>query len=425
MGVKSDFRRPELLIPANNLEVLKVAVGFGADAVYIGGEAFSLRAKAKNFSREEMARGIAYAHERGVRVHVTANILAHNDDLKQAGEYFRELNALHPDAVLVADPGMFMLARENCPDVELHISTQANNTNTGTFRFWHELGAKRVVCARELSLKEIRQIREDTPQELEIEAFVHGAMCISYSGRCLMSNYFTGRDANRGACTHPCRWKYFVMEETRPGEYLPVEENERGSYIFNSRDLCMIEHIPELTLAGIDSLKIEGRMKTALYVATVARTYRKAIDDFLESEEKYRANMSWYLEQIRKCTYRRFTTGFYFGKPSEESMVYDNNTYVNEAVYLGVAENIRKMPEGWTGVGISQRNKFLLGDRIEIMKPDGRDLSVRVDRIVSEEGTDMESAPHPKQKLWLKLSDEDGRPANVDAGDILRSVSGS
>ena len=353
-----DKRHPELLIPASSLEVLKTAVIFGADAVYIGGEAFGLRAKAKNFSMEDMKAGIAFAHERGVKVHVTVNILAHNEDLPGAEEYLKELKEIKPDALIIADPAIFMLAKEICPEIELHVSTQANNTNYGTYRFWHKQGAKRVVAARELSLKEIREIRDKIPEEMEIESFIHGAMCISYSGRCLLSNFFTGRDANHGACTHPCRWKYAVVEETRPGEYMPVYENERGTYIFNSKDLCMIEYIPEMIKAGIDSFKIEGRMKTALYVATVARTYRKAIDDYLESPEKYKKNMPWYLDQIKNCTYRQFTTGFYFGKPSEESQIYDNNTYVKEYTYLGIAGEIKDRL-----CRIEQRNKFSVGNK--------------------------------------------------------------
>ena len=295
------YKKPELLIPASSLEVLRTAVMFGADAVYIGGEAFGLRAKAKNFSSEEMAEGVAFAHAHGVKVYVTANILAHNYDLDGARKYFAELRDMkpeQPDALIISDPGMFMIAKEVWPQVEVHISTQANNTNYETYLFWWKLGAKRVVSARELSLVEIKGIREKIPAEMEIESFVHGAMCISYSGRCLLSNFFTGRDANRGACTHPCRWKYAVVEETRPGEYLPVYENERGTYIFNSKDLCMIEHIPELVEAGIDSLKIEGRMKTALYVATVARTYRKAIDDYFTDPKLYEKNMYWYQAEI-------------------------------------------------------------------------------------------------------------------------------
>jgi len=406
------MKKPELLCPAKDLEVLKTAVNFGADAVYIGGEAYGLRARARNFSREEMAEGIRYAHEHGARVHVTANILAHNKDLEGAAQYMRELEELRPDAVLVADPGMFMLAKENCPDVDIHISTQANNTNYATFNFWADLGAKRVVCARELSLAEIREIRDRVPEDLEVEAFVHGAMCISYSGRCLLSNYFTGRDANQGECTHPCRWRYAVAEESRPGEYLPIEENERGTFIFNSKDLCMVDHIPDLIAAGIDSFKIEGRMKTALYVATVARTYRKAIDDYLKSPELYQKNLPWYEDEIRKCTYRRFTTGFYYGKPTEESMVYDSNTYVSEAIWLGIAEDIRE--DG--AVRITQRNKFSVGDEIEIMKPDGRDVKTKVLHIRDAEGAQMPSAPHPQQELYVTLDQQ------AQKGDILRML---
>ncbi len=394
-------RKPELLIPASSLEVLKTAVMFGADAVYIGGEAFGLRAKAKNFSPEDMRAGIEFAHAHGVKVYVTANILAHNSDLDGAVAYFKELNELKPDALIIADPGMFMLAKEHCPGMELHISTQANNTNYQTYLFWWQQGAKRVVSARELSLEEIKEIRDHIPEEMEIESFIHGAMCISYSGRCLLSNYFTGRDANQGACTHPCRWKYAVVEETRPGEYMPVYENERGTYIFNSKDLCMIEYIPEIVAAGIDSLKIEGRMKTALYVAAVARTYRKAIDDFFVSEETYRNNMDWYRSEISKCTYRQFTTGFYFGKPSEETQIYDSNTYINEYVYLGIAEEITADGK----VRIEQKNKFCVGDVIEIMKPDGRNVETRVEAMFDEKGVAVESAPHPQQILFLQLSE--------------------
>lgn len=392
-------KKPELLIPASSLEVLKTAVAFGADAVYIGGEAFGLRAKAKNFSNEDMQAGIAFAHAHGVKVHVTANILAHNADLAGARKYFQELRGLQPDALIVADPGMFMMASEICPEIDIHISTQANNTNYMTYDFWWKQGAKRVVSARELSLAEIREIRAHIPEEMEIESFIHGAMCISYSGRCLLSSYFTGRDANHGACTHPCRWKYSVMEEKRPGEYLPVYENDRGTYIFNSKDLCMIEHLPEMIDAGIDSFKIEGRMKTALYVATVARTYRKAIDDYFESEEKYRANMSWYKEEISKCTYRQFTTGFYFGKPDETTQIYDNNTYVKEYTYLGIAEEVK---EDGT-LRIEQRNKFSKGEEIEVMKPNGVNVPVIVTSIQDETGQEQESAPHPKQILYVKL----------------------
>lgn len=408
------MRRPELLIPASSLEVLKIAVIYGADAVYIGGESFGLRAKAKNFSMEEMREGIRFAHEHEVKVYVTANILAHNDDLEGVREYFKELDSFpkeeKPDALIIADPGIFMIAKEVCPDIERHVSTQANNTNYETYRFWYRLGAKRVVSARELSLNEIKELRANIPDDLEIETFIHGAMCISYSGRCLLSNYFTGRDANQGACTHPCRWKYSIVEETRPNEYMPVYENERGTYIFNSKDLCMIEHVPEMIDAGIDSFKIEGRMKTALYVATVARTYRKAIDDYLEDPEKYKANMEWYKEEIGKCTYREFTTGFYFGKPTSETQIYDSNTYVKNYIYLGTVEE--RDARGFAK--IEQKNKFSVGETIEIMKPDGRNISALVRGIYTEEGESQESAPHPKQILYIDLDGE------VEQYDILR-----
>lgn len=397
-------------MPASSLEVLKIAVVFGADAVYIGGEAFGLRAKAKNFSLDEMGEGIAFAHKHGVKVYVTANILAHNRDLEEARQYFRELREIKPDALIISDPGMFLLAGEECPEIERHISTQANNTNYLTYRFWHGLGAKRVVTARELSLEEIREIRANISDDLEIETFIHGAMCISYSGRCLLSNYFTGRDANQGSCTHPCRWKYAVVEETRPNEYMPVYENERGTYIFNSKDLCMIEHIPELMESGIDSFKIEGRMKTALYVATVARTYRKAIDDYSQSPDLYREHLPWYIDQISNCTYRQFTTGFFFGKPSDEAQIYDSNTYLKEYTYLGIVGEQQK-----SGLyRIEQRNKFSVGEEIEVMKPGGENIAVTVRRILDEEGNEMESAPHPKQALDIDL----GQP--LDQYDILR-----
>ena len=402
-------RHPELLIPASSLEVLKVAVIFGADAVYIGGEAFGLRAKAKNFTMEEMREGIAFAHAHDVKVYVTANILAHNNDLAGVREYFEELKEIEPDGLIIADPAIFEIAGEVCPEIERHISTQANNTNYGTYNFWHKLGATRVVTARELSLEEIKEIRANIPEDLEIETFIHGAMCISYSGRCLLSNYMVGRDANQGACTHPCRWKYSIVEETRPGEYYPVFENERGTYIFNSKDLCMIEHIPEILEAGIDSLKIEGRMKTALYVATVARTYRKAIDDYQKDPELYRENMPWYLEQISNCTYRQFTTGFFFGKPDETSQIYDSNTYVKEYTYLGIIGEER---DG--AYRIEQRNKFSVGETIEVMKPNGENIEVTVKRILTEDGVEQESAPHPKQVLYVDLG------IQVDEYDILR-----
>lgn len=390
--------KPEVLAPANSLEVLKIAVEYGADAVYIGGEMYGLRAKAKNFSAEDMKKGIAYAHERGKKVYVTANITAHNRDLEGVRAYFHELKEIRPDALIISDPGVFTIAKEVCPEIDIHISTQSNNVNYMTFRFWKEQGATRVVTARELSLEEIGDIRKNIPDDFEIETFVHGAMCISYSGRCLLSHYFTGRDANLGACTHPCRWKYYIMEEKRPGEFLPVEENERGTYIFNSKDLCMIEHIPELVNAGIDSFKIEGRMKTALYVAVVSRTYRQAIDDYFEDPQKYIDNIPYYKKEIAKCTYRQFTTGFFFGPTTHDSQIYDNNTYVKGYEYLGT---IHESLEDGRGV-FEQKNKFSVGDEVEIMKPTGENIVTKVLSMQDEKGENVDSCPHPGQRITLQ-----------------------
>ena len=404
------MRKTELLIPAGSLDVLKTAVIYGADAVYIGGEAFGLRAKAKNFTNEEIREGIAFAHEHGVKVYITANILAHNDDLPGVEAYFEELKEIGPDALIISDPGVFAIARRVLPEMEIHISTQANNTNYGTYRFWYELGAKRVVTARELSLKEIKEIRNQIPEDMEIESFIHGAMCISYSGRCLLSNFMTGRDANQGACTHPCRWKYSIVEEKRPGEYMPVYENERGTFIFNSKDLCMVDHIPEMIDAGIDSFKIEGRMKTALYVATVARAYRKAIDDYLKDPKLYEANLAWYREEIAKCVNREFTTGFYFGKPDASAQIYENSTYVKDYTYLGTVDAVDE--RGFCR--IEQKNKFSVGEEIEVMKPDGRNLAAVVSAIYDEDGNPQESAPHARQMVDVDLGIE------MEEYDILR-----
>ena len=408
------MRKVELLIPAGSLEVLKVAVDYGADAVYIGGENFGLRAKAHNFTLEEMKEGAQYCHNHGAKLYVTANVFAHNSDLAGIKRYFEDLKNVPVDALIISDPAVFMIAGEILPGVERHISTQANNTNYGIFRFWYEQGAKRVVSARELSLTEISEIREHIPEDMEIESFVHGAMCISYSGRCLLSNFLTGRDANRGECTHPCRWKYSVVEEKRPGEYFPVEEDDRGTYIFNSKDLCMIEYIPELIKSGIDSFKIEGRMKTALYVATVARTYRKAIDDYLKNEELYRSNISYYKEEIGKCTYRQYTTGFFFGKPDNEAQVYDNNEYVKNYTYIGKVEEVCSLADSVTCVKFIQRNKFEVGQSVEVRYFDGTNELLEVLAIYNENDEKVSSAPHPKEMLKVDLG------KSIPAGTIIR-----
>lgn len=409
-----DVKKPELLMPAGDLETLKIAVIYGADAVYMGGDMYGLRAKAKNFSMEEMKEGIAFAHSYGKKVYVTANITAHNRDLSGIRAYFRELKAfgnLRPDALIVSDPGVFTIAREEVPEIDIHISTQANNTNYETYRFWHRLGATRVVSARELSLEELSQLRQNIPPELEIETFVHGAMCISYSGRCLLSNYFTGRDANLGACTHSCRWKYYIAEETRPGEYMPIEENDRGTYIFNSKDLCMVEYIPELVKAGINSFKVEGRMKTSLYVATIARVYRQAIDDYFQDPDIYEANKPMYLEEAKKGVNRQFTTGFFFGKPTHEDQIYDHSTYEKTYTYLGTISGRKgNLYE------LEQKNKFCVGDEVEIIRPYKDTIYTTVKRITDSEGNDMESCPHAKQLIYVDFG------VDLEVFDMVRAV---
>ncbi len=373
------MKKPELLVPAGSLQVLKVAAVFGADAVYIGGESYGLRAKARNFSGDEILEGIEFAHSRGVKVYITVNIYAHNDDLAGIRSMLAGLAPMEPDGLIISDPGVFSIAREVCPQIPIHISTQANNTNYETCMFWYGLGAKRVVAARELSLEELKEMRENIPDDMELEAFVHGAMCISQSGRCLLSSYFTGRDANRGECTHPCRWKYAVVEETRPGQYLPVYEDGEATYIFNSADLCMVEHIPELLESGVDSFKIEGRMKNALYVAAWTLKYRLAIYDCLKDPELYRTKTEYYLSQLRDCTYRKFSTGFFFGKPDEGAQIYDSNTYEKGCTFLGIVGET----DGDGRFIVEQKNKFSVGETIEIMKPDGEDIDGRVRSIRS------------------------------------------
>ena len=400
-------RHPELLIPASSLEVLKTAVMFGADAVYIGGEAFGLRAKAKNFSMEDMKEGVRFAHDHGARVHVTVNILAHNDDLEGAAEYLKELKEIGPDALIIADPAIFMLAKEICPEIERHVSTQANNTNYGTFNFWWNLGVKRVVTARELSLKEIKEIRAHIPEEMEIESFIHGAMCISYSGRCLLSNFFTGRDANQGACTHPCRWKYSVVEETRPGEYMPVYENERGTYIFNSKDLCMIEHIPELIKAGIDSFKIEGRNKTAYYTACVTGAYRAAVDAYLADPEHY-VMPQFCLDEVNKVSHREYYTGFYFG-PSANGQHYGDSQYIRDYEVVGMPVDCR---EDGTAV-FALKNRFFKGEELELLQPGHAPYSFHAE-AVNDDGEALDLFNVPQMKVHFQF------PFAVDRYAILR-----
>ena len=402
-------KKPELLIPAGSLDVLKVGVLYGADAIYLGGN-FSLRAKAKNFTYDEMREGIAYAHDHNVKVYVTVNIYPFDDELDGITEHLRMLKDIRPDAILIADPGVFTIAKRECPEIPIHISTQANTTNSGSFRFWYDQGVRRVVCARELSLSRIGQIRSQIPDDMEIECFIHGAMCISYSGRCLLSAYMTDRSANHGECTHPCRWEYVLMEKTREGEYMPIEEDDRGTYIMNSKDLCMIDQVPAMIEAGIDSFKIEGRMKNALYIATVARAYRKAIDMYFEDPKGYEASKDDLVAMVSECTHRDFTRGFYFGPAGEESIIYKENTYVREYTYLGTVEDV---DEAGRAI-LLQKNKFSVGDTIEIMKPNGDNIKTNVRSIQTINHEVRESANHASEMLIVELSQ------TPEVFDILR-----
>lgn len=404
------IKKPELLAPAGDLEKLKVAILYGADAVYIGGEHFGLRAKAKNFTIDEMKDGINFAHSHNSKVYVTANIIAHNEDFNGMGEYFKTLEQIGADAILVADPGVFQVAKEYVPNMQIHLSTQANNTNYKSANFWYSLGIKRIVVARELSLEEIKQISQNINDDMEIEAFIHGAMCISYSGRCLLSNYMTNRDANRGECSHPCRWKYYLVEEKRPNEYIPVIENERGTYIYNSKDLCMINHIPDLIDAGIKSFKLEGRMKTAFYVGTVVKAYREAIDDYYNNPEIYKTKLDYYIQEVSKASHREYTTGFYYGKPSGNEQIYTSNSYIRTCEFIGTVLDYDSETKIAT---IEQRNKFSVGEQIEIMQPKGY-FKYTIENIEDENGNKIESAPHPKQIVKMKID------STVNKFDMLR-----
>lgn len=389
----------ELLAPAGDLEKLKTAVDYGADAVYFGGELFSLRAGAGNLSIEQMEEGIAYAHARDVKCYLTINIFAHNEDILPLEDYLIKIKALDIDAFIVSDPGIILMIREVMPDAEIHLSTQANMTNYRTAQFWMAQGVKRIVLARELTFSEIGQLREKLPDSMEFEAFVQGAMCISYSGRCLLSNFMIERDANRGQCAHPCRWKYALVEEQRPGEYYPVEEDERGTYILNSRDLCMIRHVPELVRAGIASAKIEGRMKSSFYVATVVSAYRKAIDAYYEDPENYVFREEW-MDELKKVSHREFTTGFYFNQPTNKDQNYQTSAYTREYAFIGV---VKSYDPATSMAVVEQRNKMTVGEEIEVFGPHTDFFKQKLVVLLDEEGNPIESAPHPQQILKIKM----------------------
>ncbi len=390
--------KPELLAPAGSLSKLKIAITYGADAVYVGGEEFSLRVAAENFSVDDLKEGVRFAHERGKKVYLTANIIPHNEDIDEYAEFLKEYLTAGFDAVIVSDLGMFQLTREVAPDLEIHISTQANNVNYKSAESWYKMGAKRVILAREMSLEEIAEIRRRTPQGLELEAFVHGAMCISYSGRCLLSNYMTNRDSNQGACSHPCRWKYNLVEETRPGEYMPVFENERGTFIYNSKDLCMIEHIDKLAECGLDSFKIEGRVKTEYYLATIVKAYREAIDSYFQDPENFKPNPHW-LEEIKKVSHRDYTTGFFFGKPDGNEQNYESSSYIRNYELLGIVDSYDES----TGLlSVIQKNRFFKGSEVEFLRPHGDFVKFKIEYMENSDGEEMEVANRPQSVAKIK-----------------------
>lgn len=391
------MKKPEILAPAGNLEKLKTAIDYGADAVYLGGSKLNLRAFADNFTNEQIREGVEYAHSRGRKVYVTMNVFPHNTDLDGMEEYIRELADTGIDAIIVSDPAIIVTAKEVAPDLEIHLSTQANNVNWKAAKFWYNQGVQRIVLARELSLEEIKTIRANLPEDCDLEAFVHGSMCMSYSGRCLLSNYMTGRDSNRGACAQPCRYKYYLMEEKRPGEYFPVVEDEKGTYIMNSKDLCMIKHIPEVIEAGVHSLKIEGRMKSSYYVAAIVKAYRQAVDAYLADKENYEFKEEW-MDILMQVSHRQYSTGFYFGENNKQ--IYENSSYIRNADIVGV---VKGYDEDTKIATIEQRNKVLEGDTVQVLSPVGEVYTVTLNELKDQNGEKIESAPRAQMIFEAKL----------------------
>lgn len=406
------MKKPELLAPAGNMEKLKMALLYGADAVYLGGKAFGLRAFGGNFTNEELQEAVDFAHKLGKKIYVTVNIFPHNSDIAKLPAYLTFLNEIKVDAILVADLGVFTLAKEYAPDVELHISTQANNTNWAAVNAWGELGASRVVLAREMSLEEIKEIREKCSVELEM--FVHGAMCISYSGRCLMSNYLTGRDANRGSCAQPCRWNYALVEEKRPGQYFPVLEDERGTYIFNSKDMCLLPYLPDVIVSGVDSLKIEGRMKSVHYAASVVKAYREAIDSYFAAPEQFEVKKEW-VEELDKVSHRAYTTGFYYGRPTEKDQIYGTSSYTQTSDFVGLVLDYDEK----TGFAtVEQRNNMKVGQEIEIFQPHLAGYRQILQEMYNDEGEAIQVAPHPQQIVKIRM-DRPVEPYGILRRDIV------
>ncbi len=391
------MKKPELLAPAGNFEKMKMAVLYGADAVYLGGKSFGLRAFGDNFSDEELQEGVAFAHSHGCKVYVTVNIYPHNDDIRRLPEYFNFLETIGADAALIADLGVLTIAREAAPKLPLHISTQANSTNWAAVNAWQALGARRVVLARELSLQEITEIRAKCTVELEL--FVHGAMCISYSGRCLLSNYFTGRDANRGGCAQPCRWRYQLVEEKRPGQFFPVEEDERGAYILNSKDLCLLPQIDKVIASGVDSLKIEGRMKSAHYVASIVKAYRQAIDAYCAGPENFTLDKKW-LDEVAKVSHRSYTAGFCFHQMTADDQIYGTSSYQRTRDFIGLVLDYERASGFAT---VEQRNNMRRGQEIEVLQPHGRTFVQKIETMLDEIGEPIDIAPHPQQIVRIKM----------------------
>lgn len=393
------MNKPEILAPAGSLEKLKTAITFGADAVYLGGSKLNLRAFANNFSDDELKEGIEFAHTRGKRVYVTVNVIPHNEDLDGLEEYLVNLYNTGVDAIIVSDPGIIMTAREVAPNLEIHLSTQANNVNYKSATFWYKQGVKRIVLARELSLEEIKGVRENIPEDCDLEAFVHGSMCMSYSGRCLISNYMTGRDSNRGECAQPCRYKYFLVEEKRPNQYFPIVEDDKGTYLLNSKDLCMIKHIPELVQSGINSFKIEGRMKSSYYVASVVKSYREALDSYMENPEKYKFKEEW-MDNLLKTSHRDYYTGFYFG--DKDSQIYENSSYIRDYDIVGI---VRDYDQNSGTATIEQRNKIFEGDTVEILRPTGANFKIKLEDLTNKDGEKIDSTPVAQMIYKAKVNE--------------------
>ena len=393
------LRAPELLAPAGDMECLKAAIRFGADAVYLAGTEFGMRTASKNFSATQLQTAAYFAHEKGVKVYLTCNTVPRNDEIVRLPEFIKKASISGIDAFIVTDIGIMNLIKKYAPECEVHISTQAGITNYAAANAFFELGASRAVLARELSINEIVNIRENIPQDKEIECFVHGAMCMSFSGRCLLSNYLTGRDSNRGDCAQPCRWKYNIVEQTRPGEYFPITEDENGTYIFNAKDMCLINHLPVLIRAGVSSLKIEGRAKSSYYVAVITNAYRCAIDAFLDNPSDGFVPESWITDEVNKVSHREYCTGFYFSNPKESANIFNEGCYIRDWDVCAVV-----ISSNGEYVTAEQRNRFFEGDELEVLEPHVKPYKVLVENLCDENSEHIEATPHPKMKLKFKCS---------------------